>query len=328
MTSPASTTLTASNLTHYQRCQRLHAFEQHWRPVLWRPRSLFTSLLRSAVLQLSSGKPKETVTSEAVASFLEAAAQPGLDMPGDTYTIARCWTAILQTVIEAISRLTLLTVTLGPTVLLDGMQWQCATFADESGALHRWTSVAKLDSDTLTRELHSWHVWGDACAAQMPMTLHVVEVGRYRAGRQHTHWARSFHHPVMAGMHRFQKQDGRKLEGDWRPVWFQDSERNDQVAWVDLMTSQNVKLMHHLPVKQPSAAHCEEFKKQMQEVAHQMSLPAKDPFDIVMNRPACDLPWPCPFQIACYSNGKPDLAELGGFTPVAATARAPGIRSG
>lgn len=312
-----STVLTPWSVTDFQRCARLHAFHQQWRAAQWRPKALFDHILRNAILGLSNGMPKEKATAEAVTLFLEACAAPGLDHQGDPYTIGHCWAAIVKTVIEALSRLTLLTVAPGPTVILrDGVQWRCAAFADESGALHRWATVDKLDSDNLTRELHSWYVWGDACAAQTPMTLHVVEVGRYRNGRQHTAWARTFKHPVMSGMWRFQKQDGSKLQGDWKPVWLQDSERNDPVAWVDLMAAQNVNLIHHLPVKQPSAAHCEEFKSQMVEVAHRMSLPSGDPFDIVMNRTSCDFPWPCPFQIACYSQGRPNLAELGGFSRV------------
>lgn len=304
-------------LSRFQRCERLSVFEAQWMPLRWRPRALFDVVLRKAALSLSSGTPKEKVTAEAVAAFLEVCASPGLDVQGDTYTLAHCWASVIKTVVEAISRLTLLTVTPGPGVVLaPNLEWRCAAFADESGVLHRWVSADKLDSDTLARELHSWYVWGDGCASQMPMVLHVVEVGRMRNGRQHTPWCRAFSHPVMMGMHRFQQVTGAKLQGNWKPVWFQDSDRNEAKTWVDLMESDNVKLLHHLDVRQPSVAHCEEFRKDMLQVAHRMSLAPKDPFEIVMNRTACDLPWPCDFQSACYSHGKVDMEGMGMFRRV------------
>lgn len=305
--------LTARTLTTWQSCHRRAAFEREWMPLRWRPKSLFDVCLRQAVLELSSGKDKDKVSLESAARYLEIAAKPGLDTMVDPYTLAHDHVAMVRNVIESVSRMTLLSVKPGPVVKLsDDAQWQCSAFQDDSGLLHRWATVEKLDDDALARELHSWHVFGDIAAAQVPMSLHIVEIGRQSKGHQHTAWCRAWKHPVVANHFRFQARDGGKLKGDWKQVWFQDSDRNDPKTWVDLMESDGLRLIRHIDVKEPSQQHVEEFRSQVAAEARAMAQ-ARDPFTILMERTSCDVPYPCPFQPACYSRGRVDMAALGGF---------------
>ena len=303
--------LSAELLTTFQRCKRRYALEREWKVNRWRPRDLYQALLREAVFAISNGADATATANEACTRFLETAAKPGLDILTDPYTIARDWCAILQTSLEAISRLVLLTLERGPLVLIGDHKWQTTAFRDESGVLHSWFAVERWDEDTQYQKLHSWEVFGDCAANNVGMQLHVVEVGRATKGHQHTPWARIFAHPVLPGHHRFQKLEGGKLEGSWKPKWYQDSDKNTASEWVDLMERDQLELVRHVAVREPAGGHVERFQRDAVRLAGRMERMAEmcspvtgrlvaDWEDEIMERPQCDIP-PCPWQDVCYS---------------------------
>ena len=145
----------------------------------------------------------------------------------------------------------------GPTIIPEGdLGWQCACFQDDTGTLHRWATIDKIEDSIPMAELHSWYVSGDMLAARVPMQLHLIEIGSQRHGHQHSPWCKAFKHPAVAGRFAFQKQDGRPLQGDWKPVWYQDSTANNAKDWVDMMQRDNVRLIRHLQLKQASEKLC------------------------------------------------------------------------
>jgi hypothetical protein len=293
--------LTASELTAFQRCPRRWFLDRLGAPRRWRAKALFERELRRAVVELSNGGDKTAITKEAGAAFLEACSRPGLDTLHDPYTLGRDYASMLATSIEAISRLTLLAIRPGPAIQLsDCLTWQCAAFRDESGALHRWVALERLDGDALTAEMHSWAVFGDCAAAGAPMTLHVVEIGRQSKGHQHCAWARAFKHPAIAGRFAFQARDGGALKGDWKPSWYQDSGKHDPVTWVDLMERDQVRALRHVDVRDPAPEHCRNFVKQAEREARRMSKLPESFGDIPMFRPACDKPFACVYQTQCF----------------------------
>ena len=219
-------------LTTFQRCKRRYALERDWKVDRWRPRQLFEKLWREAVYRMSNGEAPNQAAQEACTLFLEQAARPGLDILTDPYTIARDYCSIFCTSLEAISRAGLLSYELGPEVPIGDHAWQTSAFVDESGLLHAWFAVERWDRDTMAQKLHSWEVFGDCAANQVGMTLHVIEIGRMAGGHQHTPWARIYAHPAIHGHHRFQQTDGTKLEGAWKPKWYQDATRTTlPIGW-------------------------------------------------------------------------------------------------
>jgi len=303
--------LSAADLDSFQKCPRRWKIQQS-EESRWNPKALFDATFRQAVFALSNGGDKAKVTSNAITTFLEKCAKPGLDTSHDPYTLAHDWVAVLQTSIEAISRTVLLTLKPGITVPLSAktelngttrnyaeLAWRCSSFEDDSGMLHRWASVSKIDADSITRELHSWAVFGDCSAVGAPMTLHLIEVGQQRNGHQHTHWCRSWRHPAIAGRFAFQQKDGTALKGEWKPVWFQDS-KNEPRVWVDLMQRDNVNLIRHLQVKQPTNEQAATlFREQVILEAERMRS-APEWQQIPMTRTACDFPQVCAWQALCY----------------------------
>lgn len=287
--------MTAPRLTVLQRCPRRYKIEESGLSYRWKPTALLSSMLRAAIFKLSSGTEKTEVAREFSTQILERAANPGIETQHDPYTLARDLTAILANVIEWVSRSPLLVLRPGPAMSLQsGATWECTAFQDDSGVLHRWATVDKLDADSLTRELHSWHVFGDCAAAQVPMRLHLIEIGSQRSGRQHTPWCKAYAHPHVMGRFAFQQKDGKPLQGNWKPVWFQDSGRNEPATWVDLMARDQVSLIRTVDVKQPTVKQCEEFRRQViSEGLRAGELPGWE--DIPLFRPACDIPV-CPHQ--------------------------------
>lgn len=292
--------LSSEILSRFQRCPRQYAIEREYRVLRWRPKVLLETLLRQAILQMSSGADHKGIAEEACARLLETAARPGLDVLGDPYTLARDYCAIIQTVLEAVSRLVLLTIQPGPLLTVGENQWQVSAFRDESGVLHRWTCVDRWDEDAQYREVHNWPVFGDCAAARSGMTLHVIEIGSARRGHQHTPWARAYRHPAIMGKYRFRKVDGTPLQGDWKPVWFQDSDKNDAKVWVDLLEADNINLIHHVTIKDPHKDHIAQFEREVAiEAGRMQSVGAWQ--DEPMRRGSCDIPYICPHQPACFA---------------------------
>lgn len=294
--------MNASILTSFQRCPRIPKLQEAKTPKRWRARELAEIHLRSGIISLSRGAKLTSVTADIQASFLEQCANPGLETDAHPYVLAKDWTAILGNVLESVSRGTLPKLKVGPCILLPGgIKWECKSFQDENGGLHRWIMLDKLDSDSLTRELHSWHTDGDRCAAQVPMTLHIVEVGRNVGNHQSSPWCRIYKHPEVINRFAFQKKDGSPLEGGWRPAWFQDGDKNKSSDWVDMMERDQVKLTHHISVKQATIEQVAEFERQITIEHRRMeSLRSATWRELPMFRPACDLP-PCAYRNQCYS---------------------------
>lgn len=293
--------LTGARLTSFQRCPRIPKHADLNTPRRWRPRELAEIHLRKGVLAMSQGKEVAKITADLQASFLECCADPGLDVECQPFPLARDWCAILGNVFECVNRGTLPKLSPGPSIILStSVTWECKSFQDEAGLLHRYVFVDKLDSDSLTRLLHSWETDGDRCAAQVPMTIHVIETGRNSGNHQSSPWCRIYKHPQIMGRFGFQKQDGTPLEGNWKPSWFQDGDKNKPNDWVDLMERDKVKLIHEIKVKQPTEAQAAEFVRQVMIESERMkSLESKPWKELPMFRPACDLP-PCPYRKDCF----------------------------
>lgn len=297
-------TLSAPELSSFQRCPRILKISAEKVHPRWRPRELFEAHLRRGILELAKGADLQKITTDLQASFLEFCARPGLAVEANPFVLARDFTAMLGNVLEAISRHPLVSVESGPKIILSAdLEWQCKAFADADGVLHRWTSCERLDADTLAREFHSWNVWGDMCAAQVPMKLHVVEIGRRSGNHQSTPWCRIYKHPEVIGRFAFQRKDGSPLEGAWKPAWFQDSDKNQHQTWVDLMERDGVRLIRHLDVKGPNADQVREFVRQVSiEAGRIRSVEGKPWQELPMYRPACDLPI-CQWQDHCFNGG-------------------------
>jgi len=313
-------TITASDLRNWQTCRRRWLLERHWRVVRWRPASLFRSCLRQGVFELSSGSECATVRSNARTRFLSQAANPGLDtMTGDPWTVAQDWAGMLGTVLTAVSRLVLLTLTqpaIVPLTTTDDTTWLPQSWLDDSGTLHRWITCDHFDDDTLAREAHSWAVIGDMVMLDAPMMLHAIDIGSQRAGRRHSPWARCYKHPLAAGGCRFQRPDGKggwkKLGGaEWKPLWYADQTKPDPEAWCDLMDADHVtpSLLHHISISQPSAAQASRIRGEMLQVVAEMaqavagSASPESPMSVPMARSACDpVGGPCAWQWACLGD--------------------------
>ncbi len=305
--------LSAPLLTTLQRCERRLRLESSHRVLRVRPKELFEELLREAVFAISYGADPHEVAENACTTFLETAASPGLDILSDPYTLAMDYAAIFRTALEAISREVQLVLQRTGVITIGEHGYDVKAFRDESGILHRWTSVDRWDAEAQYRELHSWHVFGDCVATGQGMWLHVVEIGRQSRGHQSTPWCRCFKHPAIAKHYRFRHMDGSALEGAWKPVWYQDSRENDPKTWVDLMERDNVKPLHHLQIRDPHPEHVKQFRKDLPKLEQRIvSIPANWA-EVPMERTSCDLPQ-CPWQPVCYgAPGLIDIESVGGF---------------
>jgi len=305
-------------MTVFQRCKRSHALEREFRPIRWRPKALLESCLRPAVFDLSNGADVIITSQKACTKLLEEAAHSGLDTLQDSYTLARDYCSIIQTVTEALSRMTLLALKPGRVIPLGETEhcWRISAFEDQTGLLHRWILVDKWDTDTQYKELHSWHCFGDCAAAQVGMQLHVIEIGRQSNGHQHTDWARCYKHPAIHNKFRFRKVDGSKLEKSWIPVWYQNSDATDPKVWVDLMEEDRLTLIHHLDIREPLKDYVEQFHKDVDYEAERMK--ELGPWaSVPMSRGACDIPYICPWQNVCYAPPGPVAVDsIGGYNRI------------
>lgn len=306
--------LTASVLASFQRCSRRWRLEQKYQTIRPKPVELFARILKQAIYELSCGRPKQEVSKRAQVRFLEVCAKPGISTQYDPYVLGYDFNSMLQTIVESISRTVLLALRPGPAVeIAPGIVWQCESWADESGLLHRWTIVDRWDNDKLSKELHSWPVFGDIAAAHAPMMVHVIEIGHVSKGHQNSPWCKCFKHPMMLGVFRFQCRDGSKLKGNWLPLYFQDSNNNTPEKWVDLMFNDNVELIHHINVREPSNEHIEDSVRQIQVLVERMKAAKEEWYLEPMTRNACDFT-PCPWQPVCYNRtGRVNPETIGGF---------------
>lgn len=321
----APLTIDAVRLIEAQACPRRFLLSAEWRPMRWRPKTLFDACLRRAVLQLASGAAVETVTSAVRAQFLQAAANPGLDLLGDTYMAAKDWCALLDTVLTGIAQYAApssLLVDLPDAALSSALGWRFISYMASDGQLHRWLTVDSWREADLSRELHSWLTIGDMAIARLPMTLHIIVIGQVRKGRRASPWVRAWQHPGLAHLRlRFAKKGGAPLKG-WKPVYYAGMrDRNvDPGPWVEQMWTEGVgqELLRTVPVALPSEEVCSEVLAQiMLEGARMRALIADSDAcplaALPMHRAACDGFVPCPFQSVCYTSngGVADPATLG-----------------
>lgn len=310
--------LNAEILSAYQRCKRKRALEREYRPTRWHPKLLLESVLRPAIGQISNGADVMITAENACSRLMEEAAHAGLDTLHDPYTLAKDYCAIIKNVLEALSRMTLLVVRPGRVYQLGDTEhcWKVSAYEDDSGTLHRWTFVDRWTVDAQYRELHSWHCFGDCAAAQAEMVLHIIEIGQHIKGHQYTDWARTYRHPAIPNKYRFRKLDGSRLETSWIPTWFQASEANDPKVWVDLMQADKIELLRHIPISAPHEIHIANFHREVESEARAMSEMGDWRF-VAMSRPACDIPYICPWQEVCYAPpGIIAVESIGGYNRV------------
>jgi hypothetical protein len=252
---------------------------------------------------------------------MQAAANPGLDLtPHDPFTLAKDYCAMLDTILRTVGRHPIMMLKdRTPLNLSPALSWRFLAHADDSGTLHRWITTDSWKQADLARELHSWWVMGDIAAAEAPMVLHVVLIGRIHKGRRASPWARGWKHPAMPSLRmRFVKKDGEALR-NWMPYYLADDRDNDPDAWVEQLEREGVTgmLMHHIPVNPPPPEICRQTRTQIiQEALRMQELVverASTPYDALpMSRNACDGGLvPCPFQDACYMTKPTDLASMG-----------------
>lgn len=316
-----------------QRCERRLLLEADWRVAKWKPKGLLDAILRRSVLRLSSGDDPVVVAESARASYLEIAASPGIDVGygKSPYPVAKEYCALLESVIRSIGRMTLLTLTDTPLVSLSPtMKWRPLAAADESGCLHRWITVDRWDADALARELHGWYVFGDVAMTGMPMTLHIVSIGRTRDGRRESEWTRGWRNPAAPNLKlRFLRKDDRHRDRKefhgWTPEWLSEG-KTKPGEWVDRMWEEGAaqRLLHLADVRVPSNAVIADTRRQVltesERIRSLLEGRTADRWQMKpMSRGVCDDKIaPCPWQAACYREAEAaDVASLGPFVAIA-----------
>lgn len=315
--------LDAVSIDLWQRCRRQALLSTDWKPRKWRPKSLFTAILRQSVYNLSNGGDKEALVSDGTARFLREAANPGLELPhgSNPYAVAREWVTLLSTVVRAVSHLTLLTVKMPkPVVLNEDLLWQPLAWADDSGQLHRWVVTDHWDEDAKYRELHSWRTIGDIVMTEAPMMLHVVEIGNQHEGRRASSWTRAWQHPGLPSTKtRFRSPKGEPLRG-WKPLYLADDRNANHDDWVAQMMREGEvsRLVKHVTVNVPSQTVVEDTRSQLIMEGEALRMATLTRLDsswkaYPMSRAACDGFVPCAYQAVCYSDPAKlvQIADLG-----------------
>lgn len=286
----------------------------------WRPSALLAACLRHAIFELSQGKDLQVVSDTASRYFLTAARSPGLDAPGvDTYLLTMDFIAIIKNVLEYFSRGPLLKLYEIPNVELDTLTgervfWRFLCLLDESGVLHHFDFVDHIPKDP-TEDLHSWEIFGDIAAANAPMVLHYVAIGRRLGDHQDSPWCKILAHPKVANIFRFNKVSGEDLKGTWKPVYYNDNAKNTTRHWVDWMQKEgaHIPLVRNIQVRQVSDSDLKGF---LRDVAYEVSAMGElaatsSPLSLPMSRSRCDKPYICEHQDYCYSRGKETLDSIG-----------------
>lgn len=314
----------ATSLTEFQTCRRKFIFSRQWRATRWIPKMLLDSCLRQGIYELSKGKSIEDVRIEATTRLFATGANPGLDIPGhNPYTIAQDLAAILETVLTALSKKSLPPMTpIESKAINDNLEWVFLAYEDDKGNLHRYVTVDRFDDNRLSQEMHSWYVFGDVCMSRKPMFLHFIEIGQLRDGRRHTPWARAYQHEYIANRIKFQRKGNKKLQGEaWKAVFLADSSVLNADSWVESMEADGVidTLIHDCEVNIPSMDHIQNCRRDIKTEATQMQewiRSIQNPHRVPMSRHACDMPYPCAFQPACYSPIiDVDIRSLGIYKP-------------
>lgn len=311
----------AADITDWQACRRKGLLSHDWRYMKWRPSALWIACFREAVIAMSNGTPTAEAATIARGTFMQAAANPGLEFlhsphSRDVYRIAKDWCAMLSTALEATARQRVPLLRPVDSIRLSpAIEWRPLSRLGADGQLHRWIACDRWDTDDLARALHGWYVIGDIAATRRPMMLHVIEIGQMRNGRQASHWARGWKHPKMPRLRvRFKRRgEDHNPEADsdlkgFRP-WFMSDNPDISVAeWVDQMEHDDVirDVTHTVPVGVPSDAVCADVLRQVLQEASAMRDAITERGSLgwdalPMSRGACDWPVPCVWQQVCYA---------------------------
>jgi len=289
------------------------------------PKMLGDACLRQGIFELSKGKPLADVISETTSRFYLTASDPGLDIaPGiDPYKLAMDWVACLETILTTLSRRPMVELFEVPSKPLDKMhEWSFLSFKDKHGELHRTVTVDHYNSDAVTKEMHSWYVFGDVSVAKKPMHLHFIEIGQTRDGRRHTPWCRGFSHIHIANRLKFQNKGAKPLKGDvWQSVWLSESTRWDAAAWCDQLDVDDVPntLIHEVVIDPPKPDRIAEAIAHIRTESDQMQsweASIENPSVVPMARAACHWPNDCSYLPICYGPQiDVDIAGLGLYKP-------------
>jgi len=312
-------TVDAASIIDFQTCKRRFILNHEWRLARFRPKTLFDLLLRRGILQLTKQVDIAQVASDAKSTFLLRAADPGLDIIGkDPYQASKGWTSLLESVLHGVSR-TVLPVLHdpAPAKLTSSIDWRFLSWADDSGTLHRWVTAESWDSDTLSRELHSWRTFGDLVMSGCPMVLHAIVLGQNRNGRFLSPWTRTYVHPAMSNLRwRWTKPE----DTTWKPVQLLDQNRLDVSEWIDQAWAQGAiqPLLQDQQVELPPDSVCRDTKYQISREASDMMRLLEERRSYLaepMSRGSCDLYSPCHFQPVCHTPEPVDLTQISLYVP-------------
>lgn len=303
----------AASLSAWQACRRRYLLNSSWHPKRWRPRSLLSACLRDAIYAVSNGADPVTAAKDARVRFMQTAADAGLDTePGaDPYRLAKDYCAVMDVVVRSVARLILLTVQPAPDLELEfDTRWRTLGWADDSGALHRWVFVDRVDTDRMLSETHSWYVAGDVMLARVPMTLHFIEIGQTRKGRFRSPWTQAYRLPALRNSdYHFRAKSGAALKGQWETKYLADDAYADVDEWAERAWTEGaaVSWMQHVNVTVPDEEACAAATKMVRDEAREMRKAVEGQWSrewhqYAMARGVCDGPFlPCVFQNLCYA---------------------------
>ncbi len=299
------------DLTRWQGCRRRYAIESKYQYLPWNPRHLFAHVIRPAIFDLSNGDDPEQLSNEAVRLFMSYARKPGLDTPPgtDTYRLAMDFCATIRTLIQYLSRETLLTLHRPKPQPIGAHTWHFDTWMSDDGILHRWVFTDSISTDNLYHNSRSWTMTGDMMLRESPATLHMVAIGRILNSRLQSSWCRAYANPTIYGNYKFQKRAGGQLTNNWKPTWYADNHSSDPKTWVDAMVADEIipKVLQRFNLPAPRETHVAVFRRGVEyEVKQIETADLVDPFSLPMTPKSCDH---CPHQVVCYSP-KPDRFTL------------------
>lgn len=300
--------MNGSDLTLIQRGERRYAIERRYRYLPWYPPSLFSKIMREAVINLSQAADVAGVSDNAASAFMSAAIQPGLDkVQGiNPYPLAQDFCATMRTVLEYLSRSGVMQLRKHPDIgdMIYGEQWDFLSPIDDTGTFHRYVFVDHIDDDTIYHHARSWETWADMCLVSAPLQLHLIGIGQTRDARRQSPWCKCYSSPTVARLYKFKRRNG-DLQGDWRPLYFADNQGSKATTWVDLMMKEEVipplVLSRTLPA--PTKQQRADFlDRDLLPLLKQIKFArTQDPFKLQMCRSSCDTPFQCPHEFACYS---------------------------
>lgn len=300
-------------ISDLQSCQRKFLLARDYMPSRWRPKSLFDRYLRMAVL----ASPSDDLHSNVKTAFLERCANPGLNVRGGSYAIAKEWATLLEVIVYSLPRMGLPEFRLGPIIALNSATaWKVSSLVDSVGRLHRFVTLERWNAMAVTRETHSWRTVGDAAVSGMPMVIHAIDIGRMKGDQRISDWTRGWHHPRFPNFRvRFRHRDGSSFKG-WKPVRLAES-RIDVEMWADTLWNEGAArlMLHTLEIESPTEAQrLSVIQDILMEVARGKKLiedSGSIPWSALpMTRGACDGMSPCPFLDVCYG-GISDPAASG-----------------